>query len=174
LSDRCFPEYPITVAKNGVAALNKPTETVLVVEDDVEMQKFLKDLLAPENLTIHTTANGKDGLDQALSLKPDLILLDLRLPGLDGASFCKAIRADQQTENIPIIVVTGVQSNEQLVQSMTAGADDFVSKPVNAWDLLNRVRAMLKCKHIADPVERLQRYIETVGEMGNRHPRPEP
>jgi DNA-binding response OmpR family regulator len=141
-------------------------ESILIVEDDVEMQNFLKDILAPDNFTIQTVVNGEDGVKQALNLRPDLILLDLRLPGMTGATFCKTIRADDRTQNIPIIVVTGTQSREHLVESMIAGADDFVSKPIDVSDLLKRVRAMLKWKAITDPVERFQRYIETVREMG--------
>jgi DNA-binding response OmpR family regulator len=154
--------------------LKEPAETVLVVEDDVEMQNFLRDVLAPENLAVHAAAKGDDGIKQARAIRPDLILLDLRLPGLDGVAFCNTIRADNRTQNIPIIVVTGTQSREQLVESMTAGADDFVSKPIDVGDLLKRVRAMLKWKHITDPVERFQRYIETVREMGGQPPSAHP
>lgn len=141
-------------------------ESILIVEDDVEMQNFLKDILAPDNFIFQTAVNGEDGIKQALDHRPDLILLDLRLPGMSGAAYCKAIRADDRTHNIPIIVVTGTQSREHLVESMIAGADDFVSKPVDVSDLLKRVRAMLKWKAITDPVERFQHYIETVREMG--------
>ena len=146
--------------------MNEPSETILIVEDDVEMQNFLKDILAPDNFTIHTAINGEEGAKQALTRRPDLILLDLRLPGMTGAAFCRAIRADEQTHNIPIIVVTGTQSREHLVESMIAGADDFVSKPIDVSDLVKRVRAMLKWKAITDPVERFQHYIDTVREMG--------
>jgi DNA-binding response OmpR family regulator len=145
--------------------------TILVVEDEIETQKFLKDILEPENLAVHPAATGEEGIKQVHALRPDLILLDLRLPGLDGASFCRAIRADENTANIPIIVVTGVQAHEKLVDSMVAGADDFVSKPINVRDLLKRVRAMLELKHITDPIERLRRYIEAVGELGDNFPR---
>lgn len=148
------------------------TETILIVEDDVEMQDFLKDILAPDNFTIQTAVNAEDGLKQASALRPDLILLDLKLPGIGGAAFCRTIRADEGTQRIPIIVVTGTQSREHLVEAMIAGADDFVSKPVDVSDLVKRVRAMLKWKTITDPVERFQRYIETLREMGGESGQP--
>jgi DNA-binding response OmpR family regulator len=142
-------------------------QTVLVVDDDAAMREFLKNSLAPENLAVHTAAGGEEGIKQALALKPDLLLLDLRMPSTDGVAVCKAIRKHDKLGNIPILVVTGSLSREQIEESMTAGADDFVSKPIDTQDLCIRVRALLKWKHITDPVERLQHYSETVREMSD-------
>jgi DNA-binding response OmpR family regulator len=140
-------------------------QTVLVVDDDAAMRDFLKSALAPEKLAVFTAATGEDGIKQALSNPPDLLLVDLRMPATDGVAVCKAIRANTKTEHTPILVVTGSLSREQIEESMTAGADDFVSKPIDVRDLRIRVRALLQWRHITDPVERLQHYVETVREM---------
>ena len=138
---------------------------ILVVDDEAEMRNFVKDALASEGFTVAMAADGKDGIKQALNLRPDLILLDLRMPTVDGVTVCKTLRMYKETEAIPILVMTASLSQEQIEQAVTAGADDFVNKPVNVQDLLIRIRAMLKWKDISDPVERLSRYGETVREM---------
>ena len=146
--------------------------TVLVVDDDAAMRDFLKKSLAPENLAIHMAASGEEAIKQAFALIPDLVLLDLRMPAIDGVAVCRAIRKSDKIGNIPILIVTGSLSREQIEESMTAGADDFVSKPIDTQDLCIRVRALLKWKHIVDPVERLQRYVESVREMSDELPPP--
>jgi DNA-binding response OmpR family regulator len=134
-------------------------QTVLVVEDDANMQDFLKEILASEGLIVHTASDGKEALQKTLSLTPDLVLLDLRMPNLDGVTYCKAVRVDKHTRNIPIIVVTSLSMQSKLEESIAAGADDFVAKPFDVNDLLLRVRSMLKVQHITDTQERMQRYI---------------
>src|SRR6266404_318853 len=117
--------------------------TVLVIEDDAGMRALLEDALAPERFMVYTADGGEDGVKQALALKPDLILLDLCMPGVDGVAVCKALRANEETETIPILVATGTTSTDQIKESMVRGADDFVSKPIDVPDLLIRIRAML-------------------------------
>jgi DNA-binding response OmpR family regulator len=145
-------------------------QTILVVDDDPAMLDFLKQRLAPEGFTVSTALTSEDGVKQATTLPPDLILLDLRMPLADGVAVCKTLRANPKTERIPILVITGVLSPAQLEESMTSGADDFVSKPIDMADLLIRIHAMLECRAIADPVERLTRYIELVREISSKSP----
>src|SRR6267154_4608870 len=111
-------------------------QTVLVVEDDANMQDFLKEVLASEGLIVHTASDGKEALSKTLALVPDLVLLDLRMPNLDGVTYCKAVRVDKHTRNIPIIVVTSLSMQSKLEESIAAGADDFVAKPFDVNDLL--------------------------------------
>ena len=139
------------------------------------MQDFLKEVLASEGLVVFTSSDGKDALEQTLTLNPDLILLDLRMPTLDGVTYCKAIRLDPQTKNIPIIVVTSLGMQAKLEESIAAGADDFIPKPFDVDDLLQRVRAMLQVKHITDPRERAQHYILNLRRArGETRPPPPP
>ena len=136
------------------------------------MQNFLRDVLISQGFSVHTVSTGRDAISEAFTLKPDLILLDLIMASIDGVAVCKALRTNEKTQHTPILVVTGSLSNKQIEESMTSGADDFISKPVDVQDMLVRVRALLKCRDIVDPIERLSRYVETVREMseGLSHP----
>jgi DNA-binding response OmpR family regulator len=150
------------------------TQTILVVDDDPGMLEYLSERLAPEGFTVFTAATGQDGINQAISRQPDLILLDLRLPVTDGVAVCEALRAETKTAGIPILVVTGVHSPDQLEESMTSGADDFISKPIDAPDMLVRIHAMLECRTITDPIERLSRYVDIVRQSSAKSSRPVP
>ncbi|HUJ11003.1 MAG TPA: response regulator [Verrucomicrobiae bacterium] len=138
---------------------------VLVVDDDPAMREVFERILATENVTVYTAVDGKDALQKTLSLKPDLILLDVNMPNLNGLTFCKAIRAGTDTQNIPIIIITGHTSRGRLEECMAAGADDYLGKPFKIEELLIRVHALFRTAHIPDHMERLQQYITTVREM---------
>jgi DNA-binding response OmpR family regulator len=138
---------------------------VLVVDDDPGMLEVLKSILAIEHVEIHEATDGKDALQKTLALNPDLILLDIGLPKLNGLTLCKAIRAGKDTRNIPIIIVTSFTAPGRLEQCMEAGADDFVGKPFRMEDLLIRVRAMFKTAHVTNHVERLNQYILAVRDL---------
>jgi CheY-like chemotaxis protein len=140
-------------------------ETILVIDDDPAMLDFLAKSLAPEGFTVSTAGSGLDGINQAIAHPPDLILLDLRMPVRDGWGVCKTLRTNPGTQRIPIIVVTGVLAPGQLGEAMAAGADDLAFKPIDLADLLIRIRAMLDCRGIDDPVERRTRYLELAREM---------
>jgi len=135
------------------------------------MQDFLREVLAADGHSVVTAADGQEALDQAVASKPDLILLDLRMPTLDGVAFCKAVRLNLRTKHIPIIVVTSLNLQAKLDESIAAGADDFIGKPFDVHDLIARVRSMLKVKHITDPHERQQQYNLVLGQVrGQREP----
>ena len=149
-------------------------ETILVIDDDPAMVDFLTQRLTAEGFTVSTAGSGLAGINQAIDLHPDLILLDLRMPVPDGWVVCKTLRANPKTRHIPIIAVTGVLLPGQLEQAKVSGVDDFAFKPIDVTDLLFRVRAMLDCRGIQDAVERHTRYREIVRGMsaqsGPTHP----
>lgn len=150
-------------------------ETILVIDDDPAMLDFLTQRLAPEGFIVSTAASSKDGIAQALTHRPNLILLDLRMPVRDGVAVCKVLRASPKTEHIPIIVVTGHLLPSQLEEARTSGADDVAFKPVDLTDLLIRIRAMLASRSIEDPVERLAHYhIEITREAASKPSRLQP
>ena len=138
---------------------------VLVVDDDSAMRDVLERILMTENLTVYTATDGKDALHKTLSLKPDLILLDINMPNLDGLTLCKAIRAGKDTHHIPVIIVTGHTTRGRLEQCMEAGADDYLAKPFKVEELVMRVHAMFRTAHIPNHIERLNQYILAVREM---------
>jgi len=138
---------------------------VLVVDDDAGMREVLETALATENLTVYTSVDGKDAVQKTLSLKPDLILLDVNMPNLNGLTFCKAIRSSTETRKIPVIIITGLTAKGRIEECMAAGADDFLGKPFRVEELLIRIRAMLKTSHIPDHGQRIQQYLLTMRDM---------
>jgi DNA-binding response OmpR family regulator len=141
---------------------------VLVVDDDPGMREVLESILALENVMVYTAVDGKDAVQKTLALMPDLILLDVNMPKLNGLTFCKAIRAGKETKNIPVIIITSLTAPGRLEACMEAGADDFLGKPFAMMELVIRVRAMFKTAHVADHVERLNQYILAVRDMRER------
>ena len=138
---------------------------ILVVDDDPGMREVLESILIPENILVYTAVDGKDAVQKTLALMPDLILLDVGMPKLNGLTFCRAIRAGTQTRDIPIIVITSFTAKGRLEECMEAGADDFLAKPFTMEELLVRVRAMFKTAHVTDHVERVNQYILTLRDM---------
>ena len=141
---------------------------VLVVDDDPGMREVLESILVLENTLVYTAVDGKDAVQKTLALMPDLILLDINMPKLNGLTFCKAIRAGKGTRNIPIIIITSLTAAGRLEECMEAGADDFLGKPFAMEELLIRVRAIFKTAHVSDHVERLNQYILAVRDMRER------
>lgn len=117
-------------------------ETILIVEDDPAMLRGLKDNFAYAGYTVATAADGEAGLDAALSLKPDLILLDLMLPGMNGYEICRRLRAEELM--MPIIMLTAKNQESDVVLGLNIGANDYVTKPFSIKELLARVEAFLR------------------------------
>lgn len=132
------------------------------------MREVLESILVAENVEVCTAVDGKDAVQKTLALKPDLILLDINMPKLNGLTFCKAIRAGAETRNTPVIIVTSLTARGRIEECMAAGADDFVGKPFQVEDLLIRVRAMLKTADVPNHVERLNQYILAVRDLRER------
>ncbi len=117
-------------------------ETILIVEDDPAMLRGLKDNFEYSGYTVVTACEGEAGLDAALNLKPDLILLDLMLPGINGYEICRLIRAEEL--DMPIIMLTAKSQESDVVLGLNIGANDYVTKPFSIKELLARVNAMLR------------------------------
>jgi DNA-binding response OmpR family regulator len=145
-------------------------QILLVIDDDAAMRDYLANVLGSKGRVVLPAANGDEGISLALTRKPDLILLDLRMPVMDGVAVCKVLHQNKKTQNIPILVITSSQSREQIEEVMVGGADDFITKPIDLPDMLIRVRALLEWKDIIDPVERLQHYHQTLRELSKTLP----
>jgi DNA-binding response OmpR family regulator len=117
-------------------------QKILVIDDDPEVRETVSILLDREGFLAIQAADGESGLDKALSLKPTLMLVDLRLPGLSGIEVCKRIRANRLTT--PIIVLSAVRDEIDKVLLLEIGADDYVVKPFGTRELLARIRAVLR------------------------------
>jgi DNA-binding response OmpR family regulator len=115
---------------------------LLIIEDELPMRTALADALAGEGYRVLTAADGQAGLDRALAEKPDLILLDLMMPKLDGFSLCAELR--RVGHSVPILMLTAKGQIEDRVKGLDVGADDYLVKPFSTEELLARVRAILR------------------------------
>lgn len=117
-------------------------ERILIVEDEAPMRMALADRLAAEGYRVLTAADGENGLERALAEKPDLILLDVMMPRLDGFALCAELRRLANT--VPVLMLTAKGQIEDRVTGLDAGADDYLVKPFSTDELLARVRALLR------------------------------
>lgn len=131
------------------------TTTILVVDDEREITDLLRDWLTLHRYKVITSSNGMDALQVAEMQRPDLILLDVVLPEVDGIEVCKRLRANQVTSHVPIILVTGRDLSGGRVEGLMAGASDYVIKPLNLEDLGRRIRSLLGMQ--TDPLQRGER-----------------
>ena len=118
------------------------TRNVMIIEDDAEIRGIVKTLLTNEGYQVEEVADGRMAVERVFLAKPDIILVDLRLPGLDGAEVCKRIRAGRL--NTPIIVISAAGEEFDKVLLLELGADDYLVKPFGARELLARMKAVLR------------------------------
>lgn len=119
-------------------------EKILIVEDERDIVRMLEYNLQKEGFRTIATDEGEGALDLAVRQRPDLILLDLMLPGLDGLEVCKALKKERKTERIPIIMLTAKSQESDKVVGLELGADDYVTKPFSPRELLARIKAVLR------------------------------
>ncbi len=127
---------------------DKKSEIVLVVEDDTEAQEVLCTALELEGYAVHVATNGFDAITTARALKPDVILMDVMMPVMDGIEATKALKKDQITRHIPILIVTVVDKKNDIINGLEAGATDYITKPFFMPELTARVRATLASKKL--------------------------
>ncbi|HRX81697.1 MAG: response regulator [Planctomycetaceae bacterium] len=137
---------------------------ILIADDNEPNRELLDAYLAGIDCETEIAVDGQDTLDKVASFKPDLILLDIMMPKLSGFEVCKKIKEDPASKQIMILMVTALNELGDIERAVTAGTDDFLSKPVNKVELTKRVQNMLKLKDISDENERLRRYIEEMGD----------
>jgi two-component system, OmpR family, alkaline phosphatase synthesis response regulator PhoP len=118
--------------------------TVLVVDDEHDILELIRYNLEKEHFGVRTVETGEDALRVARETKPDLIILDIMLPGMNGTEVCKRLKSDQQTRSIPVLMLTAKSSSSDVVNGLELGADDYVTKPFIPSVLLARVRALLR------------------------------
>jgi DNA-binding response OmpR family regulator len=134
-------------------------ERVLVVDDEAGNRELLEAILTDAGYEVALAGNGVAALALASAAPPDLVLLDLMMPGMNGFEVCQRLKRDLATNAIPVIVVTAHGEIRKKETALTSGADDFVTKPVNAEDLRLRVEAMLKVRRIRQDVDRTLAYL---------------
>lgn len=137
-------------------------EHIIVVEDEEDIQELLKYNLTREGYQVSAFTSGEEGLRQARSTVPDLFLLDLMLPEIDGLEVCRQLKQGSMTRYVPIIMLTAKGEEADVVTGLELGADDYITKPFSPRVLLARVRAVLRTRQAELPEEPL---ILTFNEM---------
>ena len=124
------------------------SETVLIIEDEPDIRTLIKFNLDKIGYKIFLEKNGEDGLKTARKTLPDLILLDLMLPGINGLDVCRVLHTDSATSGIPIIILTALSQEEDIVKGLENGADDYITKPFSLRVLEARVKAVIRRKKL--------------------------
>jgi adenylate cyclase len=136
------------------------SEKILVVDDNEKNVRLLADILEAKGYSAVKSESGEKALELIESESPDLVLLDVMMPGLDGYEVCRTIRASPKHSMLPVVMVTALDVHER-VKGLEAGADDFLTKPVHQAELLARVKSLLRIKTLYDQVERQRAELES-------------
>ncbi|HPS55972.1 MAG TPA: response regulator transcription factor [Sedimentisphaerales bacterium] len=138
-----------------------PKENILIVDDEDDVLELVRYNLEKEGYAVQTAVCGEEALTKARAKLPDLIILDLMLPGIDGLSVCKKLKEDTKTQNIPVIMLTAKSEDSDIVSGLELGADDYVTKPFSPKVLIARVRRAFQRSVVRD----LNNAIVKVREM---------
>jgi len=140
---------------------NRPPR-ILVADDDWLNRDLLKAYLTSSGCDVVTAVDGKAALVLALDEPPDLALVDVQMPHMDGLTLCQALKDTPSTRFVPVVIVTALDSEEEKLKALEAGADDFVTKPYSSIVLLTRVRSLLRMKKLHDDIEARNRLLRQV------------
>jgi DNA-binding response OmpR family regulator len=124
--------------------------TILIVDDEPFNVDYLEQTLAELGYATRSATNGQEALDQVAADAPDLILLDVMMPRMDGFTVCRLLKAQDETRLIPIVIMTALDAKADRITGIQAGADDFLTKPVDETELVARIETALKLKHTVD------------------------
>ena len=133
-------------------------EKILVADDEQEIRDLLEHFLKGRGYEVVLASDGHQALKLAAEENPQVIILDIKMPGLDGLEVCKRLKEKEQTKLIPVIVITGFEDNK--MAALNIGADDFVNKPFDMAEISSRVKSALRIRHLTNELERAVAYIE--------------
>ena len=140
---------------------------ILLVDDNLQNLELLVEYLDALGCNVGTATDGVEALDKVKAEKFDLILLDIMMPRMSGFEVCRKLKADPETRDIPIIMVTALNELGDIERGVEYGTDDFISKPVNRLELLTRVKSLLRVSHLKGELERTLAYLDEV-ERGSK------
>ena len=126
---------------------------ILVIEDEQSIADVIVYNLQKEGYAVHWERDGRDGLLRAQSMVPDLCILDLMLPGIDGLQICRLLKSDSRTKNVPVMMLTARSAETDEIVGFNMGADDYVTKPFRVQPLIHRIKALLRRSDSADAVK---------------------
>src|SRR5947208_2540941 len=139
-----------------------PESTVLIVDDNPQNVELLQAFLESLPVKILTASDGVEALEKVAQSQPDLILLDIMMPRMSGFQVCRTLKSDPKTRDIQVLMVTALNELGDIEQASDCGTDDFVSKPVNKFELITRVKSLLRVRHLKSELERALTYLNEV------------
>jgi len=139
-----------------------PQSTVMIVDDNVQNVELLQAFLEALPVKIVTANDGVEALEKVDQHNPDLILLDIMMPRMSGFQVCRTLKGNAKTRDIQILMVTALNELGDIEQASECGTDDFVSKPVNKFELLTRVKSLLRVRHLKNELERALTYLNEI------------
>jgi putative two-component system response regulator len=137
--------------------------TIVVVDDEALHRALLTDLLRAEAYTVIAVESAQTALEAVAATPPDLFLVDVVMPEMDGFELCRRLKAQEGTRLVPVVLVTGLNAPEDRVRGIEAGADDFLSKPVHVAELLARVRSLVRLKRYMDQLDHAEAVLFSLG-----------
>ncbi len=132
---------------------------ILIVDDETASRAALELLLRREGYDVHDAPDGATALAECLVFRPDLVLLDVLMPGMSGFEVCKRIKAAPETRLTPVVLITGLSATEDRIKGINCGADDFLSKPIDLNELLARTRSLIRLKQYTDEMENAEAVL---------------
>jgi CheY-like chemotaxis protein len=146
-----------------------PQSTILIVDDNQQNVELLQAFLETLPVRIVTAFDGIEALERVEQYNPDLILLDIMMPRMSGFQVCRKLKADPKTKDIQILMVTALNELGDIEQATECGTDDFVSKPVNKFELVTRVKSLLRVRHLKSELERALTYLNEIEHEEETH-----
>lgn len=139
--------------RSVVHETERMSERILIADDESAARTALATLLRREGFEVSEAGDGPSALAQCASFRPDLILLDILMPGMSGIEVCRRIKATPETRLTPVVLITGLSAREDRIEGINAGADDFLSKPIDINELMARTHSLLRLKQFTDELE---------------------
>ncbi len=146
------------------------SSTILIADDNVQNVELLQAYLDDLGCRVVTAHDGQETMEKVAEEEPDLILLDIMMPKVSGFEICRKLKADEGTASIPICMVTALHELGDIERAVEAGTDDFLSKPIKKWELLTRVRSLLKVRHLQNELDRTLAYLQQVDQARGEEP----
>ncbi len=143
-------------------------DEVLIVDDNPENLQVLGNILSEKDLSVSFATNGQEAIEAAEFEPPDMILLDISMPGMDGYEVCRKLKQSEKTRGIPVIFLTAKAGSEHVIKGFEAGAVDYVTKPFNSYELLSRVMTHLELKRSQDLIRHQNERLKEVNAAKNR------
>lgn len=136
-----------------------PPLNILVVDDDQTNLLVIEKMLTSYGCTVEKAINGQEALDKVWDTPPDVILLDVMMPGMNGFEVCQKLKSSQMTRLVPVIIVTALQEREDRIKGIQSGCDDFISKPIDRLELIARVHALGQMKRLNDDLDHAEAVV---------------